>query len=363
MLLRLATILSFTCAFWLTFSPVHAQCNETFLDTLEVTLDQSEQLLGQPQSATRLSNDRLVVTTADPGVFLFESDGSFVRQLGAAGQGPFEYQNPSIVRAFNDNIAIWDAGNMKVTVYSQEGDTVSEWTGFTWGVADFAIHDGVLYSYYGSVDAPYLRIWDLEAEEMIAEYDDEESVERAALAQMHGTGSLALHDGSIYALNPAESSVQQFDVADGDVVRYPINDTAFTMEPLEASSISELNSMFAEVMEFSLSSSRSYKVVATPSALLTVMQHGTITYDAPLFRNNGMPNPDARMESYNRYLHVHQLTYEGEATRCQRIDIDIEQVQNDHVILGPTPHGFIYRTIQETNDDVEYVLTEYALPQ
>ena len=307
--------------------PLHAdaQCTDTFLDTRDITLDQSEQSLGQLQSATRLPNDRLVVTTADPGVFLFESDGTFLRQLGAAGRGPSEYQNPTVVRAYDANIAIWDAGNMKITVYNQEGDTVNEWTGFTWSVADFAIHGGVLYSYYASVNAPYLRIWDLDAEEMIAEYDDEESVERAALAQMQGTGSLALRDGSIYALNPAEPSVQQFDVADGDVARYPIDDAAFAMRALEASSIRELDPMFAEVIEFNLSSSRSYKVVATQSALLTVMQHGTITYDAPLFRNNGMPNTDARMESYNRYLHVHQLTYEGEATRCQRIDIDIEQ--------------------------------------
>jgi len=343
-------------------SPAHAQCTDTFLDTRDVTLDQSEQLLGQLQSATRLPNDRLVVTTADPGVFLFEPDGTFVRQLGAAGQGPFEYQNPKVVRPYGSDIALWDAGNMKVTVYDQEGNSVKEWTGFTWAVADFSIHDGMFYSYYGGTRAPYLRIWDLEAEEMIAEYDDEESVGRAALSQMQGTGSLAFHDGSIYALNPAEPSVQQFDVADDDVVHYPINDAAFTMEPLEASSISELNSMFAEVMEFGLSSSRSYKVFATPSALLAVMQHGTITYDAPLFEN-GRPNADARMESYNRYLYVHQLTYEGEATRCQRIDIDIERAQNDHVILGPTPHGFLYRTIRETSGDVEYVLTGYTLPE
>lgn len=345
--------------------PLHAdaQCTDTFLDTREITLDQSEQLLGQLQSATRLPNDRIVVSTDNPGVFLFESDGSFIRQLGQLGQGPFEYQNPNLVRSYGSDIAVWDAGNNKVIIYNHEGETVNEWTSLTWSVADFAIHDGVFYSYYSSVDAPYLRIWDPEAEEMIAEYDDEESVERAALAQMQGTGSLALHDGSIYALNPAESSVRKFDVADGDVVRYPINDTAFTMKPLEASSIRELNSMFDRVVDFGMSSSRSYHVTATESALLGVLQHGKITYDAPLFTNDGRPNPDARMESYDRYLHVHQMTHDGEATRCQRIDIDIEQSQNDHVIIGPTTSGFLYRTIRETDADVEYVLTEYMLPQ
>jgi hypothetical protein len=325
-------------------------------------LDQSEQLLGQLQSAARLPNGRIAVSTADPGIFLFEADGTFIRQIGQSGRGPSEYQNPSVVRPYGSNIAIWDAGNMKVTVYDQAGDSVEEWTGFTWSVADFAIRDSVFYSYYASVDAPYLRIWDLEAKEMIAEYDDAESVERAALSQMQGSGSLALYNDALYALDPASPSVQQYDVSEGTVTRYPVDDDTFALADLEASSIDALNAQFADVMQFGLSSSRSYQVFTTESAVLAVLQHGSISYDAPLFEN-GRPNTDARMESYDRYLHVHQMTHDGDATRCQRINIDIERSQNDHVILGPTPRGFLYRTIRETSDGADYVLTEYTLPQ
>lgn len=358
--MRTFTIFVFICLF--TIYPAQTQCTDTFLDTREVTLDQSERLLNQLQSATRLSNDRLVVTTDDPGVFLFESSGMFVRQLGAAGQGPFEYENPTILRAYDNTIAIWDAGNMKVIVYDQEGNSVNEWTGFTWAVDDFAIREGVLYSYYAGVNAPYLRIWDLEAEKMIAEYDDEESVERAALSQMQGSGSLALHNDALYALDPASPSVRQYDVSEGTVARYPIDDDAFALAALEASNIDELNAQFADVMQFGLSSSRSYQVFALESALLAVLQHGSISYDAPLFED-GRPNTDARMELYDRYLHVYQMTHDGDTAQCQRIDIDIERTQNDAPILGPTPRGFLYHEVRSTDDDVEYVLTEYMLPQ
>jgi len=339
-----------------------SECANSFLSTEKAVLDQSEQPLGQLQSATQLPNGRIVVSTDDPGVFLFESDGTFIRQIGQSGRGPSEYQNPSVARPYGSNIAIWDAGNMKVTVYDQAGDSVEEWTGFTWGVADFAIRDGVFYSYYASVDAPYIRIWDLEAEEMIAEYDDSASVKRAALSHMEGSGDLALHDDALYALDPASPSVQRYDVAEGRVARYPLDDDAFTLADLEASSIDELDAQFADVMQFGLSSSRSYQVFTTESAVLAVLQHGFISYDAPLFENE-RPNADARMESYDRYLHVHQMTHDGDATQCERIDIDIERTQNDAPILGPTPHGFLYHEVRSTDDDVEYVLTEYMLPQ
>jgi hypothetical protein len=264
------------------------------------------------------------------------------------------------VRAYDSTIAVWDAGTMKVIVYDQEGNSVNEWTGVTWAVADFAIHYGVFHSYYGSVGAPYLRIWDLEAEEMIAEYDDAESVERAALSQIQGSGSLAFHNDALYALDPASPSVQQYDVSEGTVARYPIDDGAFELAALEASSIDELNAQFADVMQFGLSSSRSYQVFALESALLAVLQHGSISYDAPLFED-GRPNTDARMESYDRYLHVYQMTHDGDAAQCQRIDIDIERTQNDSPILGPTPRGFLYHEVRSTDNDVEYVLIEYML--
>ena len=336
-----------------------AECADSFLDTRQVTLDQSEQVLGNIASATALPSEEIVIATDDPGVFVFESDGTFVRQLGQPGQGPFEYQNPTIVRAYDDNIAIWDAGNMKVTVYDQEGNSVNEWTGFTWSIADFEIRDGILYSYYGSVDAPYLRIWDLEAEEMIAEYDDAVSAERAALTQMEGSGSLAFQEDRLYALDPSATAIQQYDMSQETETQLSIDDPAFELASLDVSTPDELG--FEDAMQFGISSSRSYHITATESALLAVLQHGTVTYDAPLFEND-QPNPNARMESYDRYLHVYRLTHEGEATDCERIDIDIEQAQSDHVIMGPTPRGFLHRTIEETGADMEYVLTEYMLP-
>ena len=337
-----------------------SECADSFLSTQEIVLDQSEQLLGQLQSATRLPNARIVASTDDPGVFLFESDGTFVRQLGQPGQGPFEYQNPTIVRAYKDHIAIWDAGNMKVTVYGDDGTDIEEWTGFTWSITDFAIRDGVLYSYYGSLSAPYLRVWDLEAEEMIAEYDDAESVERAVLTQMEGSGSVSLHGDYLYALDPSNPAVHQYSLSDETETQLGIDDDAFSIPSTDASTVDELG--FEEAMMFGMSSSRSYKVYALESSLLTVLQHGSVSYDAPLF-DNGQPNPNARMESYDRYLHVYDMTHEGEVERCQRIDIDIEQAQSDHVLIGPATDGFFFRTLEETDTDIEYVLTEYSLPQ
>ncbi|MES3628837.1 MAG: hypothetical protein PPP56_01580 [Longimonas sp.] len=353
-----------------------AQCTDQFLETEDIVLDQSEQLLGPIQSATMLPNGQLAVVTEDPGVFLFDADGSFVRQLGKSGQGPFEYGNPSIVRAHGENIAVWDGGRsvqmrggdvvsggtggMKIIVYGTDGAPVDEFSGITWSVSDFVISDSVVYTYQSGARKPFVRAWDTEVrEEVDLSIDEEATIERVALHMQSGSGTLAHYGDHLLFMDPSVSAVQRYDLASETTDRLAIDDPAFRLGALNVDDQDALNADPFAALAFGMESSSSYRTVAADNAILAILKHGRVTYNPPLVQD-GRPNPNAELDTFDRYLHVHRLGDAGEAEACEHIDIDPEATQTDAPIVGPTPQGFLYLEQRMNEGDIDYVLRAFS---
>jgi len=60
-----------------------------------------------------------------PIIRMFDKNGNFLRNVGRQGRGPGEYLRIGGVRSFPDGrLAIWDLGNLRVTVYDRSGNFV-----------------------------------------------------------------------------------------------------------------------------------------------------------------------------------------------------------------------------------------------
>ena len=80
-----------------------------------------------PNAAARLSDGRLVVSESGTRLRLFDAEGSFVRWIGAVGDGPREFSAVSSVGILDgDTIAVYDGRRRRIVLYEPGGGFVRE---------------------------------------------------------------------------------------------------------------------------------------------------------------------------------------------------------------------------------------------
>ena len=69
------------------------------------------------------ADDRIYVSDYQvPIIRMYDSEGTFLRNIGREGRGPGEYLRVAGVKAFTDGVlAIWDGGNQRLTTYEPDG--------------------------------------------------------------------------------------------------------------------------------------------------------------------------------------------------------------------------------------------------
>lgn len=80
-----------------------------------------------PNGAARLSDGRLVISESGTRLRLFDADGSFVRWIGAVGDGPREFAAVSSMGVLDgDTIAVYDGRRRRLVLYEPGGEFVRE---------------------------------------------------------------------------------------------------------------------------------------------------------------------------------------------------------------------------------------------
>lgn len=352
-----------------------AQCTDTFLETRTVVLDQGSQVLGAMESATVLPDGSFVVATGDPGVFWFDSDGSFVRQLGRPGRGPFEYQGSLAVRPVGENIAVWDGGNRKLLIFAPDGTNLREWTRLGRAVSDFAVRGDTLYAYHsGGINEDYVSIYHYDNQKAPAEALGQAPGEHFPLSLLEGSGDLtfANNQGLLLYASPAEPVLHVYDPRSNRHSAWRIQDPAFSTEAVSGyQSLEDINANILGAAEQAFQSSRYYFLQVVGDQVLSVLQHGELVYQNSLAkaaskgaRRGAAGSVNAGgVETYTRSFHVHLHTLEGNAVACEALSFAMDEIGSDSPIVGPTPRGFLILNTRSTADDVEYVLTEYFVPE
>lgn len=357
---------------------VFDECTDHFLETREIALDQDEQLLGEVNSAAQLDDGSFAVATEDPGVFLFDADGSFIRMLGRAGQGPFEYQGSLVVRATQQKVAVWDKGNRKLMEFAPDGTNLREWTQIGQNVSDFVVWNDTLYAYQsGGANEDYLMMYRHDArDEAIRRFGDAPG-EHFALALLDGSDPItydSARERVLYA-SPAEPIVHLYDPADDSQNKWRIEDPRFTTDAVRAyASFEDVNANILEASEQAFQSSRFYSLHTAGDNVLSVLQHGELIYERSFaeavaegaaMRGGTEGTLDVgNVETQTRVLHVRLHTPRGEVIACESLPLlEIETV-NDSPIVGPTPQGFLVLNRRGSDGAaVDYILTEYYLPE
>lgn len=348
-----------------------AQCTDTFLETRTVVLDQETQVLGAVESATILHDGSFAVATEDPGVFFFDSGGSLVRQLGRPGRGPFEYQGSLTVRPAGKNVAVWDGGNRKLLIFSLDGSPVREWTELGRAVSDFAVRRDTLYAYHsGGTNEDYVSIYDYDNQESPSVALGKAPGEHFPLSLLEGSGSLTFANiqGLLFYASPAEPVLHRYNPTSNRRSRWRIHDPAFDTEAVSGyQSLEDINADILAAGEQALRSSRFYFLQSIGNRVLSILQHGKLIYEkslADVRATGGTENTlDAGgVETNTRRFHVHLHARDGDPLACESLSFSKDEIESDSPIVGPTPRGFLILSTRMKEKDVEYVLTEYYVP-
>jgi hypothetical protein len=84
----------------------------------------------RPVAAVRLAGGGFVVAEQSPGELrFFDALGTHLRTVGSAGQGPGEFrQLAGLARLPGDTLLAWDAGSLRLTWFTPEGERVRDLT-------------------------------------------------------------------------------------------------------------------------------------------------------------------------------------------------------------------------------------------
>lgn len=217
-------------------------------------------MIGQISSADLLPDGSIVVSTTDPPrVFLFNPSGDRVRTIGRSGSGPFEYGSPSLVRATDDRIAIWDESALKLMLFTHEGTGVDEWTGFSRALSNFQMVGDTVVTYgSGGIREEYIRAFDLSGGERTDVFSTGSApIEHTLLMMLEGSGSVSVSGDSVYYVSPASPYIYSANIA-GDAHstdRLLVSDGDFDVEDSGFSSIQDINANQREAVVFATSNS------------------------------------------------------------------------------------------------------------
>ena len=96
--------------------------------SIGVDVGDDEYMFGMINSVYATADRIYVADVQVPAVRVYDHEGTFVRTLGRAGQGPGEYQYPAVVAADSSGRAfVLSSRNGRINVYSPSGEPAGEW--------------------------------------------------------------------------------------------------------------------------------------------------------------------------------------------------------------------------------------------
>lgn len=118
-----------------------------------------EHMFGSVRSIAVAADGTMYVSDGQPTIVrAYDSDGSFLRNIGGQGQGPGEYNGSPALRLHADGrLVMWDYQNSRVSFFSAQGDYLDSFP----GTSGFGGHNSLQVDVAGDL---YVRIFNREAD-------------------------------------------------------------------------------------------------------------------------------------------------------------------------------------------------------
>lgn len=305
-------------------------------------LDENLFLMGQIESFDFINNTQFVVTTKAPSkIIVFDRNGQQVKEIGTQGRGPYEYQSPTIVRANNDRIYVWDAGQLKLIVYDLFGNPLQEYNEFAVAVKDFRVRENFVSFYFAGGSSDLLGIYDLNENQFIFK-GGAITEEHLLLNFNNNAGGMAFFREGLAFLSADDLNLQYLDFKEFDQQSLTsLNDRDFTVNNVDDHS-EMTNSDFNMVIEYLMENSYITGLYNLDDKLILKAEVG---------RFKKIDNVNDASERFKKY---YILNEDFELTKIVKVDYNFNENDN----LTSSYNGNLYNIKFKDKDDFRYTLNK-----
>ncbi|SDC54149.1 hypothetical protein SAMN04488104_1001157 [Algoriphagus faecimaris] len=294
------------------------QLRETNFHSL-VELQDNLFLLGSPSSFDIMEDGRIVLTDVNsPKMIIYDQGGNQEKVIQADGNGPLQFQNPSIVKYYDGKIYLWCSQQLKLITYTPDGDPIEEFKIFDRAISNFTPFEDKLIAYTkgGFMDS-YIQVYDLglgKLEKSLGEVSNEQVL----LDIFSCSGGIDLKNNDLIYIASDELKINKFDLTTmQSIEEISLTDEEFQVGEIKTNPVDMVNSDFNQAVKFINENSTVTGIFALDKGMVLVSEVGYYEGDA----QKGITNSSNRFDKY--YV--------------LNDNFDLTQVYKSNKILGASP--------------------------
>lgn len=324
-----------------------------FAEVNRIRLDESLTYLSDVAAIAHFDDGAFVVASKQvASVIVYDADGKQRRIIGRWGQGPGEYETPSLVRVDGRRVFIRDDGQSKYIAYDSSGTLKAEWRGLVSGPQDFDVTGPLIVGLTGQ-SFDYL-VQGINTETGDTLRAGPSSVEVASWHVVEGAGKAALSDHTFYYAYPNENAFHVLDLDEMTDESVPLPAEGFRQATYPFDGFEDINRSFGDgrMLRYVFKNSRVEGVRVLDDYVVAVRADGEL----PLAEDDLAPKHRQRARRF--FVYDHELVLK-----------DVVAVDFDHMrMLGYAERGaaanslfYVLRAGTNGGRDVRWTLLELGL--
>lgn len=292
-------------------------------------------------SSTFINDSVLVVANKQGVISFYDLRGELLNEVSAVGTGPLEYVYPSIIRAVNNKVYVWDSQLLKMVVLNKDGLAIKEYTNFTRAITDFTIVENMLYIYLTGGDNEHLvQTMNPENGIILGSYIVS-NPETNLLNMNQFAGGLATSGDVVFAAASSEINIQL--IQNNKIERFAsIPDNEFQVANLEQNATSFFNSNQQEAINYLMKNSYLKGIYSLENEIVVMCETGEYV------------RSETNFDSSNRYNIFYILNKNGDLIQKRKGSIDL--TIDEHSIVANGQNIYLLKYDENLNEVEELIL-------
>lgn len=303
------------------FSVDHDPDKEIYLTEAEtISLKDQRLIISLSEFIQPFNHNYIFVHVNPEGVSIINNKGEITTDLGKSGKGPFEWLSPRYIKVIENEIYIWDAGNLKLLVCDERFQAVREVTGISQAIRGLAFKNKETVAVLHDIRAEneFIKVYERNENEefQLKQSFGELTDEGRKLLMIFMSGGILWNNEDLLWCDPAVPEINVFNVKENRFRSISIPDNLFSVEAWGNRRETPKN-----VEDFIFSNSRVVSLQKLEDYILVEIEHlqngePLITYHLFDFDYNYIGNVDAGEGGFDNYIRgvdkENRLIYWGE---------------------------------------------------